>query len=612
VTYTNASGCDSVHTYNVTINYSNTGSSNHTACDATTVGGQSYTASGSHNVTYTNASGCDSVHTYNVTINYSNTGSSNHTACDATTVGGQSYTASGSHNVTYTNASGCDSVHTYNVTINYSNTGSSNHTACDATTVGGQSYTASGSHNVTYTNAAGCDSVHTYNVTILYSTTGSTSETACDSYTWNGNTYTTSGIYTGSFTNAVGCDSVHTLNLTINYSSASTENVSACVTYIWPVDGMTYTQSGVYTHTGSNAFGCEHITTLNLTINQLPTVTATDLSSCPNSPLTLIGSPAGGTFSVANPYTGPSTTYTYTYTDGNGCTNTSAPASIIVTNSVPVTGVFMSNIGDNTAVVNWNGVPGLGWYEVRFRLVGDPTWTGGGTQAAPTTFKNIINLTAGGSYEIQVRGFCSLGNPGPWGNSAYFTTLTGCPAPINMYTSNVTATGAKFNWDAQPAAAFYETRYRKVGGSWINGSSTPNSKNIAGLVANTDYEWQVRSVCLPLPYSRSSWSIPESFTTLASKPGDVVEETASKNLISLYPNPAKDILNIEIEAESNQQVILRMFDISGRQVKEMEVRANSGLNKIQLNISDLESGLYHVQFFVDQQLSFSSKVSKLD
>jgi hypothetical protein len=514
--------------------------------------------------------------------------------------------------VTYTNASGCDSVHTYNVTINYSNTGSSNHTACDATTVGGQSYTASGSHNVTYTNAAGCDSVHTYNVTILYSTTGSTSETACDSYTWNGNTYTTSGIYTGSFTNAVGCDSVHTLNLTINYSSASTENVSACVTYIWPVDGMTYTQSGVYTHTGSNAFGCEHITTLNLTINQLPTVTATDLSSCPNSPLTLIGSPAGGTFSVANPYTGPSTTYTYTYTDGNGCTNTSAPASIIVTNSVPVTGVFMSNIGDNTAVVNWNGVPGLGWYEVRFRLVGDPTWTGGGTQAAPTTFKNIINLTAGGSYEIQVRGFCSLGNPGPWGNSAYFTTLTGCPAPINMYTSNVTATGAKFNWDAQPAAAFYETRYRKVGGSWINGSSTPNSKNIAGLVANTDYEWQVRSVCLPLPYSRSSWSIPESFTTLASKPGDVVEETASKNLISLYPNPAKDILNIEIEAESNQQVILRMFDISGRQVKEMEVRANSGLNKIQLNISDLESGLYHVQFFVDQQLSFSSKVSKLD
>jgi hypothetical protein len=168
------------------------------------------------------------------------------------------------------------------------------------------------------------------------------------------------------------------------------------------------------------------------------------------------------------------------------------------------------------------------------------------------------------------------------------------------------------NWNAQPAAAFYETRYRKVGGSWINGTSTPNNKNLAGLQVNTDYEWQVRSVCLPLPYSRSSWSIPESFTTLASKPGDGIEETASNSLISLYPNPAKDILNIEMEAETNQHVILRMFDISGRQVKEMEVRANGGMNKIQLNISDLESGLYHVQFFVDQQLSFSSKVSKLD
>ncbi len=40
--------------------------------------------------------------------------------------------------------------------------------------------------------------------------------TACDSYTWNNVTYTESGEYTQTFTNAAGCDSVVTLHLTVN------------------------------------------------------------------------------------------------------------------------------------------------------------------------------------------------------------------------------------------------------------------------------------------------------------------------------------------------------------------------------------------------------------
>lgn len=67
------------------------------------------------------------------------------------------------------------------------------------------------------------------------------------------------------------------------------------------------------------------------TINALPLVTASSVNACSGVPVSLIGSPAGGTFSVANPYTGPSTTYTYSYTASNGCSTTSAPANITVT-----------------------------------------------------------------------------------------------------------------------------------------------------------------------------------------------------------------------------------------------------------------------------------------
>jgi len=49
-------------------------------------------------------------------------------------------------------------------------------------------------------------------------TTSSLTMSECNSYTWpiNNNTYTYSGIYTATLTNAAGCDSVITLNLTIN------------------------------------------------------------------------------------------------------------------------------------------------------------------------------------------------------------------------------------------------------------------------------------------------------------------------------------------------------------------------------------------------------------
>ena len=75
-----------------------------------------------------------------------------------------------------------------------------------------------------------CD--NNLNLTINSSNTGSSSVTACDSYIWDGVTYTTSGAYTNTYTNAAGCDSVHTLNLTINSSNTGSSSVTACDSYM--------------------------------------------------------------------------------------------------------------------------------------------------------------------------------------------------------------------------------------------------------------------------------------------------------------------------------------------------------------------------------------------
>jgi len=276
VIITHVSGCVVVDSVLLTINNS-TGSSSENSCDSYTWDGVAYTTSGSYTNTYTNISGCDSVHTLNLTINNSNTGSSSENSCDSYTWDGVTYITSGSYTNTYTNISGCDSVHTLNLTINNSNAGSSSENSCDSYTWNGQTYTTSGAYSWIGTNTEGCDSTATLNLTINTPTSSTATDVACDSYTWNGQTYTTSGAYSWIGTNAVGCDSTATLTLTINNATTSTDVQIACDTYTW-INGNAYTaNNNTATYITTNSNGCDSVITLDLTITGTPIATVSQV-----------------------------------------------------------------------------------------------------------------------------------------------------------------------------------------------------------------------------------------------------------------------------------------------------------------------------------------------
>lgn len=81
-----------------------------------------------------------------------------------------------------------------------------------------QSYWQSGTYNEILNNINGCDSIHrTINLTILNSSTSFSAEICSgNTYLWNGQQYTQSGQYSQTLTNQFGCDSIVTLNLSIN------------------------------------------------------------------------------------------------------------------------------------------------------------------------------------------------------------------------------------------------------------------------------------------------------------------------------------------------------------------------------------------------------------
>jgi hypothetical protein len=157
---------------NLTINYSNTGTDVQTASDSYTwIDGNTYTASNNTAIfTLTNQSGCDSIVTLNLTINYTTTGIDVQTACDNYTwIDGNTYTAS-NNTATHVlvNAAGVDSIVTLNLTINYGTTATYFHTACGSYTwIDGITYTNStNTPTFTLTTTQGCDSVITLFLTI--------------------------------------------------------------------------------------------------------------------------------------------------------------------------------------------------------------------------------------------------------------------------------------------------------------------------------------------------------------------------------------------------------------------------------------------------------------
>lgn len=94
-------------------------------------------------------------------------------------------------------------------------------------------------------------------------------EVVCDggTYTWNGTTYDATGTYTQTLVAANGADSIVTLNLTVRPANVpTTEKVSVRYDEPYTWNGTTYTESGSYTVTLQDAYGCDSVVTLELTV----------------------------------------------------------------------------------------------------------------------------------------------------------------------------------------------------------------------------------------------------------------------------------------------------------------------------------------------------------
>ena len=191
---------------------------------------------------------------------------------------GESLNSPGTYYHTLTSAHGCDSV----IRLNLLQNPSYEFDLWESTCQGGDGYYFEGQywqpsatpyvfeHN-TYQN---CDSIIYLHVEESMYNSKSYNISLCGTeYTWpsNGVTYYESGTYYDTLQFLGTCDSTLILNLEIRPNYYDEVVTSSCDEYRWKDDNfnvdMTFTESTVYTHHYTNAFGCPSEATLHLTIS---------------------------------------------------------------------------------------------------------------------------------------------------------------------------------------------------------------------------------------------------------------------------------------------------------------------------------------------------------
>jgi len=166
-----------------------------------------------------------------------------------------------------------------------------------------------------------------------------------------------------------------------------------------------------------------------------------------------------------------------------------------------------------------------------------------------------------------------------------------CDIPTGEFTSKITATTVKTNWNAVNAANKYKVRYKPTStNTWTTLSVNLNYKKLTNLSPATQYDWQVKAICNTAGLGKSGWSATQTVTTVSLK---TVDGLLQPPLFGIYPNPFASSTIIAFTMEESQNVTIELFDMAGRKVETLlDENVAAGSHEVNLERRQLPAGMY--------------------
>lgn len=92
---------------------------------------------------------------------------------------------------------------------------------------------------------------------------------------------------------------------------------------------------------------------------------------------------------------------------------------------------------------------------------------------------------------------------------------------------------------------------------------------------------------------------------------EAIRESALHNNIYCYPNPMHNNTKVVFALDSNTDVDISVFDVSGRQVANiLHEKRNAGKHELEWNASDLKAGIYYMKFSTDYGVGIHKLIVK--
>ncbi len=86
-----------------------------------------------------------------------------------------------------------------------------------------------------------------------------------------------------------------------------------------------------------------------------------------------------------------------------------------------------------------------------------------------------------------------------------------------------------------------------------------------------------------------------------------INTNTNSNQINLFPNPASEWFTIEFLRFREKGIMIRLFDQKGTEVNNDNFNIEVSNEKILLNISSLQQGIYYLEIITEKEL-FTGKI----